>query len=122
MVLCNYACDESRAGTLGNASPMRSGRVENFTGYLDVHYVPGTGRDFFKSSPRRFDRGGLGFLWYNAPPAACVHGDTGSLALGGALGQSLWRPSHEIVPGHLSAAWFVVDALSVINDKCSTSS
>jgi len=41
--------------------------------------------------------GGLGFLWYNAPPAAVFMGDTGSLALGGALGAIAVASKHEIV-------------------------
>ena len=59
------------------------GRVD-FTQYLDVHYVPGTGELFVFCMA--LIGGGLGFLWYNAPPAAIFMGDTGSLALGGALG------------------------------------
>ena len=42
---------------------------------------------------------GLGFLWYNAPPAAVFMGDTGSLALGGALGAIAVATKHEIVLG-----------------------
>ncbi|MCB1342912.1 MAG: phospho-N-acetylmuramoyl-pentapeptide-transferase, partial [Pseudooceanicola sp.] len=54
-----------------------------FSEYLDVHYVPGTGEILIFSAA--LFGGGLGFLWYNAPPAAVFMGDTGSLALGGAL-------------------------------------
>ena len=56
----------------------------DFTQYLDVHYVPGTGELLVFAAG--LIGGGLGFLWYNAPPAAVFMGDTGSLALGGALG------------------------------------
>ena len=43
---------------------------------------------------------GLGFLWFNAPPAAVFMGDTGSLALGGALGAVAVATKHEIVLMH----------------------
>jgi len=56
---------------------------------------------------------GLGFLWYNAPPAAVFMGDTGSLALGGALGTIAVVAHHEIVLGIIGGL-FVVEALSVI--------
>jgi phospho-N-acetylmuramoyl-pentapeptide-transferase len=57
--------------------------------------------------------GGLGFLWYNAPPAAVFMGDTGSLALGGALGAIAVATKHEIVLAIIGGL-FVVEALSVI--------
>jgi phospho-N-acetylmuramoyl-pentapeptide-transferase len=56
---------------------------------------------------------GLAFLWYNAPPAAVFMGDTGSLALGGALGAIAVATQHEIVLGIIGGL-FVVEALSVI--------
>ena len=56
---------------------------------------------------------GLAFLWYNAPPAAVFMGDTGSLALGGALGTIAVVAHHEIVLGIIGGL-FVVEALSVI--------
>jgi phospho-N-acetylmuramoyl-pentapeptide-transferase len=56
---------------------------------------------------------GLGFLWFNAPPAAVFMGDTGSLALGGALGTIAVVAHHEIVLGIIGGL-FVVEALSVI--------
>ena len=56
---------------------------------------------------------GLAFLWYNAPPAAVFMGDTGSLALGGALGTISVVAHHEIVLGIIGGL-FVVEALSVI--------
>jgi hypothetical protein len=85
------------------------GRVD-FTEYLDVHYVPGTGEILSSARP---DRRGLGFLWYNAPPAAVFMGDTGSLALGGALGAIAVCTKHEIVLA-IVGGLFVVEALSVI--------
>ena len=57
--------------------------------------------------------GGLGFLWYNAPPAAVFMGDTGSLALGGALGAIAIVIKHELVLA-IVGGLFVVEALSVI--------
>ncbi len=56
---------------------------------------------------------GLAFLWYNAPPAAVFMGDTGSLALGGALGTIAVVAHHEIVLGIIGGL-FVVEAMSVI--------
>ena len=56
---------------------------------------------------------GLGFLWYNAPPAMVFMGDTGSLALGGALGAIAVVTKHEIVLAIIGGL-FVVEALSVI--------
>lgn len=86
------------------------GRVD-FSEYLDVHYVPGTG-EILVFTAAMFG-GGLGFLWYNAPPAAVFMGDTGSLALGGALGAIAVATKHEIVLA-IVGGLFVVEALSVI--------
>ncbi len=86
------------------------GRVD-FTEYLDVHYVPGTGELLVFAAG--LIGGGLGFLWYNAPPAAVFMGDTGSLALGGALGAIAVAMKHEIVLG-IVGGLFVVEAMSVI--------
>ncbi|MCH2078745.1 MAG: phospho-N-acetylmuramoyl-pentapeptide-transferase [Rhodobacteraceae bacterium] len=97
------------AGTLGIIA-YAVGRVD-FTEYLDVHYVPGTGEILIFSAG--LIGGGLGFLWYNAPPAAVFMGDTGSLALGGALGAIAVATKHEIVLAIVGGV-FVVEALSVI--------
>ncbi len=97
------------AGTLGVIA-YAVGRVD-FTEYLDVHYVPGTGEILIFSAA--LFGGGLGFLWYNAPPAAVFMGDTGSLALGGALGAIAVATKHEIVLAVVGGL-FVVEALSVI--------
>ena len=86
------------------------GRVD-FTEYLDVHYVPGTGEILIFTAA--LFGGGLGFLWYNAPPAAVFMGDTGSLALGGALGAIALVIKHELVLA-IVGGLFVVEALSVI--------
>ena len=97
------------SGTLGVIA-YAVGRVD-FTEYLDVHYVPGTGEILIFSAA--LFGGGLGFLWYNAPPAAVFMGDTGSLALGGALGAIAVATKHELVLG-IVGGLFVVEALSVI--------
>jgi phospho-N-acetylmuramoyl-pentapeptide-transferase len=57
--------------------------------------------------------GGRAFLWYNAPPAKIFMGDTGSLALGGALGTIAVATKHEIVLG-IVGGLFVAEALSVM--------
>ncbi|SFK51649.1 phospho-N-acetylmuramoyl-pentapeptide-transferase [Shimia haliotis] len=97
------------AGALGVIA-YAVGRVD-FTEYLDVHYVPGTGEILIFVAG--LIGGGLGFLWYNAPPAAVFMGDTGSLALGGALGAIAVATKHELVLGIIGGL-FVVEALSVI--------
>ena len=97
------------AGTLGVIA-YTVGRVD-FTEYLDVHYVPGTGELLIFTAG--LIGGGLGFLWYNAPPAAVFMGDTGSLALGGALGAIAVATKHEIVFAIVGGV-FVVEALSVM--------
>ena len=96
-------------GTLGIIA-YAVGRVD-FTEYLDVHYVPGTGELLIFTAA--LFGGGLGFLWYNAPPAAVFMGDTGSLALGGALGAIAVATKHELVLA-IVGGLFVVEALSVI--------
>ncbi len=97
------------SGTLGIIA-YAVGRVD-FTEYLDVHYVPGTGEILIFCAA--LFGGGLGFLWYNAPPAAVFMGDTGSLALGGALGAIAVATKHELVLA-IVGGLFVVEALSVI--------
>ncbi|UWQ19332.1 phospho-N-acetylmuramoyl-pentapeptide-transferase [Jannaschia sp. M317] len=97
------------AGTLGVIA-YAVGRVD-FTDYLDVHYVPGTGELLIFAAG--LIGGGLGFLWYNAPPAAVFMGDTGSLALGGGLGTVAVVTKHELVWAIIGGL-FVVEALSVI--------
>jgi phospho-N-acetylmuramoyl-pentapeptide-transferase len=97
------------AGTLGVIA-YAVGRVD-FTEYLDVHYVPGTGELLVFVAG--LIGGGLGFLWYNAPPAAVFMGDTGSLALGGALGAIAVSTKHEIVLA-IVGGLFVAEAVSVI--------
>jgi phospho-N-acetylmuramoyl-pentapeptide-transferase len=83
----------------------------HFADYLGVHFVPGTGELLVFTAA--LIGGGLGFLWYNAPPAAVFMGDTGSLALGGALGAIAVATKHEIVLA-IVGGLFVIEALSVI--------
>ncbi len=78
---------------------------------LGVHAVPGTAEIIVFCAA--LIGGGMGFLWYNAPPAAVFMGDTGSLALGGALGAIAVAIKHEIVLA-IVGGLFVVEALSVI--------
>ena len=56
---------------------------------------------------------GLGFLWYNAPPAMVFMGDTGSLSLGACLGAIAVATKHEIVWAVIGGL-FVLEAVSVI--------
>jgi phospho-N-acetylmuramoyl-pentapeptide-transferase len=97
------------AGTFGIIA-YAVGRTD-FTDYLDLHYVPDTGEILIFCMA--LIGGGLGFLWYNAPPAAVFMGDTGSLALGGALGVIAVVTKHEIVLAIVGGV-FVAEALSVI--------
>ncbi|MEM0923569.1 MAG: phospho-N-acetylmuramoyl-pentapeptide-transferase, partial [Pseudomonadota bacterium] len=86
------------------------GRTD-FTEYLGIHYVAGTGEIAIICAA--IIGAGLGFLWYNAPPAMVFMGDTGSLALGGALGAMAVAAKHEIVLAIIGGL-FVLEAVSVI--------
>ena len=82
-----------------------------FADYLQLHFVPGVGEmSVFCGA---LIGAGLGFLWYNAPPAKIFMGDTGSLALGGALGTVAVACKHEIVLA-IVGGLFVMEAASVI--------
>jgi phospho-N-acetylmuramoyl-pentapeptide-transferase len=83
----------------------------NFADYLQIHFVPGTGELAVICGAML--GAGLGFLWFNAPPAAIFMGDTGSLALGGLLGSVAVATKHEIVLAIIGGL-FVLEALSVI--------
>ncbi len=84
---------------------------EDFSAYLGIPHVPGAGElAIFCAS---IMGAGLAFLWFNAPPAAVFMGDTGSLALGGALGAIAVASHHEIVLAVVGGL-FVFEALSVI--------
>ena len=67
----------------------------------------------WRCSARRWSGSGLGFLWYNAPPARIFMGDCGALALGGALGAVAVATKHEIVLA-IVGGLFVVETVSVI--------
>ncbi len=82
-----------------------------FADYLQVHYVAGTGE--LSVLCGAVLGAGLGFLWFNAPPASIFMGDTGSLALGGMLGTIAVATKHEIVLAVIGGL-FVLEAVSVI--------
>ena len=82
-----------------------------FSAYLGIPHVLGAGDLTVLCSA--IIGAGLAFLWFNAPPAAVFMGDTGSLALGGALGAIAVATQHEIVLV-IVGGLFVVEALSVI--------
>ncbi|WP_136161187.1 phospho-N-acetylmuramoyl-pentapeptide-transferase [Sphingomonas flavalba] len=82
-----------------------------FATYLGIPHVPGAGDLAILCGA--MVGAGLAFLWFNAPPAAVFMGDTGSLALGGALGAIAVTAHHEIVLAIIGGL-FVVEALSVI--------
>ena len=82
-----------------------------FSNYLQLHYVPGAGE--LAVFCGALVGGGLGFLWFNAPPAKVFMGDTGSLALGGALGAVSVVTKHELVLA-IVGGLFVLETVSVI--------
>jgi len=83
----------------------------NFARYLQIHYVQGAGE--LAVICGALIGAGLGFLWFNAPPAMIFMGDTGSLALGGALGAIAVATKHEIVLA-IVGGLFVLETMSVI--------
>ncbi len=86
------------------------GRAD-FAAYLGIPHVLGAGD--LTVLCLAIVGAGLAFLWFNAPPAAVFMGDTGSLALGGALGAIAVASKHEVVLG-IVGGLFVMEALSVI--------
>jgi phospho-N-acetylmuramoyl-pentapeptide-transferase len=86
------------------------GRADYAT-YLGIPHVPGAGNLTILLGA--IIGAGLAFLWFNAPPAAVFMGDTGSLALGGALGVIAVTVRHEIVLA-IVGGLFVLEAASVI--------
>jgi phospho-N-acetylmuramoyl-pentapeptide-transferase len=84
---------------------------EDFAEYLQIHHVLGTGE--LAVICGALVGAGLGFLWFNAPPALIFMGDTGSLALGGALGTIAVATKHELVLA-IVGGLFVLEAVSVI--------
>ena len=82
-----------------------------YADYLSLTYIKGIGEiSVFCAA---FVGAGLGFLWFNAPPAKIFMGDTGSLSLGGSLGAVGIITKHEIVLA-ITGGLFVLEALSVM--------
>ncbi|MDP9127061.1 MAG: phospho-N-acetylmuramoyl-pentapeptide-transferase [Pseudomonadota bacterium] len=82
-----------------------------FANYLQIHHVPGSGElSVFCGA---LVGACLGFLWFNAPPAQVFMGDTGSLALGSALGSIAVIIKHELVLA-IVGGLFVIETASVI--------
>ena len=82
-----------------------------FAGYLQIHNVPGAGE--LAVFCGAIVGAGLGFLWFNAPPAMVFMGDTGSLSMGGALGTVSVIAKHELVLAIIGGL-FVLETVSVI--------
>lgn len=82
-----------------------------YSAYLGLPYVPGAGELAIICGG--IIGAGLGFLWFNAPPAAIFMGDTGSLALGGAIGSIAVAAKHEVVLA-IVGGLFVLEGLSVM--------
>lgn len=82
-----------------------------FAGYLQIHNVPGAGE--LAVFCGAIVGAGLGFLWFNAPPAMVFMGDTGSLSMGGALGAVSVITKHELVLAIIGGL-FVLETVSVI--------
>ncbi|MGA7389979.1 MAG: phospho-N-acetylmuramoyl-pentapeptide-transferase [Pseudolabrys sp.] len=97
------------AATFGLISYLAGNAV--FAEYLQIHYVAGTGELAVLCGA--VIGAGLGFLWFNAPPASIFMGDTGSLSLGGMLGAVAVAIKHEIVLA-IVGGLFVLEAVSVI--------
>jgi phospho-N-acetylmuramoyl-pentapeptide-transferase len=97
------------AGTFGFISYLVGNAI--FANYLQIHHIPGAGE--LAVICGAVIGAGLGFLWFNAPPAQIFMGDTGSLGLGGLLGTIAVATKHEIVLAVVGGL-FVVEALSVI--------
>ena len=82
-----------------------------FSNYLNLFYVEGSGELIILCSS--LVGAGIGFLWFNAPPASVFMGDTGSLSTGAALGIISVITKHEIVLA-IVGGLFVLEAVSVI--------
>jgi len=87
-----------------------TGRVD-FSGYLDIQYLPSAGELAVYCGAML--GACLGFLWFNANPARVFMGDTGALALGGALGALALLVKKEALLVILGGI-FVLEAASVI--------
>lgn len=101
-VMITAACFSIIAYLVGN---------QVFSTYLQIHFVPGAGEIAVFCGA--IVGASLGFLWFNAPPAQVFMGDTGSLALGGALGTVAVITKHELVL-FIIGGLFVMEAVSVM--------
>ena len=97
------------AGTFGFIAYLAGNAI--FANYLQINFVPRVGE--LAVICGAVIGAGLGFLWFNAPPAQIFMGDTGSLALGGLLGSVAVATKHEIVFA-IVGGLFVLEAMSVI--------
>jgi len=97
------------AGVFGFISYVAGNAI--FADYLQIHHVAGTGE--LAVFCGGLIGAGLGFLWFNAPPAMVFMGDTGSLSMGGALGAISVITKHEIVLA-IVGGLFVLETVSVI--------
>jgi phospho-N-acetylmuramoyl-pentapeptide-transferase len=82
-----------------------------FSAYLEINHIARAGELVVYCGA--MIGAGLGFLWFNAPPAMVFMGDTGSLSMGGALGTIAVIIKHELVLV-IVGGLFVLEAISVI--------
>ena len=87
-----------------------AGRTD-YTEYLGIHYIEGVGELAILCGA--LIGAGMGFLWYNAPPAAVFMGDTGSLSMGAGLGTVAVAIKHELVLAIIGGL-FVLETVSVM--------
>jgi len=97
------------AATLGLISYFAGNLV--YSHYLLINHIPNAGEIIVVCGA--VIGAGVGFLWFNAPPAQIFMGDTGSLALGGLLGTVAVIIKHEVVLAIIGGL-FVMEALSVV--------
>ncbi len=97
------------AATLGLISYFAGNLV--YSHYLLINHIPNAGEIIVVCGA--LIGAGVGFLWFNAPPAQIFMGDTGSLALGGMLGTIAVIIKHEVVLA-IVGGLFVMEALSVV--------
>ena len=109
----NYAFAFALMGIAAGATALTAYLVGNviYARYLLIPHVPGSGE--LAVFCAAMIGAGLGFLWFNAPPASVFMGDTGSLSIGGALGTISVITKHEIVLAIIGGL-FVLEAVSVI--------
>ena len=97
------------AGCFGLISYLVGNAV--FSDYLGIQFVPGTGELAIICAA--LIGAGMGFLWFNAPPAMVFMGDTGSLSMGAGLGAIAIIVKHELVLAIIGGL-FVLETVSVI--------